>query len=211
MTSNNDNVQENNTGDDSINGNSKSLSHSVSITSVADFTNHANDDDTLQLEKQQEDRTQQVSLPSPPSKEAINLTSADNGAKVLFATDDWFARAENLLLDAPPMFDPDAYCNEGKVMDGWETRRKRQAGHDWCLIHLPTGSINQNYASAKLDVTRVDIDSKFCALAPAIISERSLTSLLVLLLLLQRHTLPGITCLKSQLRCALYHQICWSN
>ena len=163
MTSNNDNVHENNAGEGSIdgNGNPKSLSHSVSITSVADFTNNANDDYTLQLEKQQEDRLQQVSLPSPPSKEAINLTSADNGAKVLFATDDWFARAENLLLDTPPVFDPDAYCNEGKVMDGWETRRKRQAGHDWCLIHLPTGNIKQNSTSAKLDVTRVDIDTAY--------------------------------------------------
>jgi allantoicase len=24
----------------------------------------------------------------------------------------------------------------GKWMDGWETRRKRIAGHDWCIIKL---------------------------------------------------------------------------
>jgi allantoicase len=23
---------------------------------------------------------------------------------------------------------------QGKWMDGWETRRKRMAGHDWCII-----------------------------------------------------------------------------
>ena len=24
----------------------------------------------------------------------------------------------------------------GKWMDGWETRRKRKPGHDWCIIKL---------------------------------------------------------------------------
>lgn len=24
----------------------------------------------------------------------------------------------------------------GKLMDGWETRRKRVQGHDWCIIKL---------------------------------------------------------------------------
>eukprot|EP00536_Pseudo-nitzschia_multiseries_P005452 jgi/Psemu1/318648/estExt_fgenesh1_pm.C_1020004 len=66
-----------------------------------------------------------------------NLASAMSGAKILFATDDWFATAETLLDDGPPIFDPDAFCEQGKVLDGWESRRRRQAGHDWCLIKLP--------------------------------------------------------------------------
>ena len=65
-----------------------------------------------------------------------NMASAASGAKVIFATDDWFAMAENLLQDGPPIFDPNAYCEQGKVLDGWETRRRRQAGYDWCLIQL---------------------------------------------------------------------------
>ena len=65
-----------------------------------------------------------------------NVASASAGARILFATDDWFAKAECLLNDAPPVFDPNAFCLEGKVMDGWETRRKREPGHDWCLISL---------------------------------------------------------------------------
>lgn len=65
-----------------------------------------------------------------------NFASATAGARILFATDEWFATADNLLKDRPPIFDPSLYCGEGKVMDGWESRRRREAGHDWCLISL---------------------------------------------------------------------------
>jgi allantoicase len=64
------------------------------------------------------------------------MCSASAGAQVLFATDEWFASANNMLQDGPPIFDPDAFCEQGKVMDGWETRRRREAGHDWCIIKL---------------------------------------------------------------------------
>eukprot|EP00980_Cylindrotheca_fusiformis_P016112 scaffold4782_cov106-Cylindrotheca_fusiformis.AAC.5 len=93
---------------------SVSLSHSVSITGVADL--------------------QDVNVTSTDGKQ--NLCSASLGAKVLFATDEWFATADNLLKDTPPQFDEHAYCEQGKVMDGWETRRRREDGHDWCLIQL---------------------------------------------------------------------------
>lgn len=59
-----------------------------------------------------------------------------NGAKIPFATDDFFAPAEMLLADTEPVFDPEAFTEFGKEMDGWETRRKRIAGHDWCIIKL---------------------------------------------------------------------------
>lgn len=64
-----------------------------------------------------------------------NLLSSSS--RVLFATDEWFARADNLLLESDPVFVPDLYCEQGKVMDGWETRRRRDAGHDWCVIAAP--------------------------------------------------------------------------
>ena len=67
----------------------------------------------------------------------MNVTSASIGARILFATDEWFATADNLLRDTPPHFDPTEYCEQGKVMDGWESRRRRETGHDWCLIRLP--------------------------------------------------------------------------
>jgi len=65
-----------------------------------------------------------------------NLADASAGAMVLFATDEWFACAENLIKNTQPTFDPNAYCTQGKVMDGWESRRRREPGHDWCIIKL---------------------------------------------------------------------------
>lgn len=64
------------------------------------------------------------------------LLSRPNSSKVIFATDEWFATADNLLLNTAPQFDPNAYCTQGKVMDGWESRRRRLAGHDFCVIEL---------------------------------------------------------------------------
>ena len=65
-----------------------------------------------------------------------NLTDENLGARVIFATDEFFAVADNLLKRAEPSYDPNAYCSQGKVMDGWESRRRRQPGHDWCVIRL---------------------------------------------------------------------------
>jgi allantoicase len=39
------------------------------------------------------------------------------------------------------IFIPDKYTDRGKWMDGWESRRKRVAGHDWCIIKLATSGI----------------------------------------------------------------------
>jgi allantoicase len=67
---------------------------------------------------------------------AINLASARLGAKGLFATDEFFAPLERMLADAPANFDPDLYDDNGKYMDGWESRRKRVPGHDWAIVKL---------------------------------------------------------------------------
>jgi allantoicase len=66
----------------------------------------------------------------------IDLCSERLGGKVLIASDEFFAEKENLLKAAPSVFIPDKYTNRGKWMDGWETRRKRTPGHDWCIIKL---------------------------------------------------------------------------
>ena len=68
--------------------------------------------------------------------ELSDVASASLGTAVLFATDDWFAAAEGMLQDEPPAFDAAAFTEWGKWMDGWETRRKRIAGHDWCILRL---------------------------------------------------------------------------
>ena len=68
--------------------------------------------------------------------ELSDVASAGVGSRVLFATDDWFSAAERMIADAPPEFDPAAFTDWGKTMDGWETRRKRVAGHDWSIVEL---------------------------------------------------------------------------
>ncbi|MEM9069009.1 MAG: allantoicase [Myxococcota bacterium] len=67
---------------------------------------------------------------------AINLASEALGARAIEATDEFFAPKENLVKDAAPIYLPDEYTEQGKWMDGWESRRKRGNGHDWCIIRL---------------------------------------------------------------------------
>lgn len=68
--------------------------------------------------------------------DCVDLASAAIGGEVLSATDDFFAAMENLLKDEPAVFDPKAYTDRGKLMDGWESRRKRTPGHDSCILRL---------------------------------------------------------------------------
>jgi allantoicase len=65
-----------------------------------------------------------------------DLASARLGGRALAANDEFFAPKENLVLDAAPVFDPARYTDRGKWMDGWETRRRRDPGHDWCVVRL---------------------------------------------------------------------------
>ncbi|MFI9309757.1 allantoicase [Streptomyces triculaminicus] len=68
------------------------------------------------------------------------------GASVIAAGDEFFAERENLLTPGPARFDPELFGHKGKIMDGWETRRRRGASadaphpadddHDWALIRL---------------------------------------------------------------------------
>ena len=55
---------------------------------------------------------------------------------IVYATDEWFGSADNLLKRESPVEYVDEYCETGKCMDGWETRRKKQEGHDYCIIKL---------------------------------------------------------------------------
>ena len=68
--------------------------------------------------------------------ELIDLASERVGGKVLAANDEFFAPKENLLKPAKPIFIEGKYTDVGKWMDGWETRRRRTPGFDWCIIRL---------------------------------------------------------------------------
>lgn len=65
-----------------------------------------------------------------------DLAAERLGGKALFCSDDFFAEKENLLKPGRGIFIPDKYTDRGKWMDGWESRRKRTPGHDWCIIQL---------------------------------------------------------------------------
>jgi allantoicase len=66
----------------------------------------------------------------------IDLASEKLGGAVLVANDDFFAPKENLLKASEPIFIEGKYTDRGKWMDGWESRRRRTPGFDWCIIRL---------------------------------------------------------------------------
>jgi allantoicase len=67
---------------------------------------------------------------------AVNLASPRLGTAAARCSDDSFAPMARMLADGPPVFRPGVYDGFGKWMDGWESRRRRDAGHDWCVIRL---------------------------------------------------------------------------
>ena len=68
--------------------------------------------------------------------ELIDLASERLGGAVLAANDEFFAPKENLLKPSAPIFIEGKYTDLGKWMDGWETRRRRTPGFDWCVVRL---------------------------------------------------------------------------
>jgi allantoicase len=84
------------------------------------------------------------------AKNSVNLASPRLGSQAILASDDFFADKSRLLLDSEPVFIPDKYDQNGKWMDGWESRRRRGGGHDFCIIKL----------GVKGNVRGVDIDTR---------------------------------------------------
>lgn len=79
----------------------------------------------------------------------VDLTAARVGGIAVLANDEFFAEKENLLKPGRGIFIPDKYTDHGKWMDGWETRRRRTPGHDWCVVQLGLRGI----------IKQVDIDT----------------------------------------------------
>jgi allantoicase len=70
------------------------------------------------------------------ARQMVNLASPRLGSKAIAVSDDFFAPAKRMLQDGPAIFIPDKYDSHGKWMDGWESRRRRGGGYDWCVIKL---------------------------------------------------------------------------
>ena len=66
----------------------------------------------------------------------VDLASERVGGAVLYANDDFFAPKENLVRQPAPVWAEGKYTERGKWMDGWESRRRRTPGFDWCLVRL---------------------------------------------------------------------------
>jgi len=92
-----------------------------------------------------------IETTQPAFTKFTDLAAERLGGKALLCSDDFFAEKENLLKLGRGIFIADKYTERGKWMDGWESRRKRTPGHDWCIIQLATSGKIHN----------VDIDTNY--------------------------------------------------
>ena len=65
-----------------------------------------------------------------------DLASARVGGRATRTNDDFFAPKSNLVKPEAAIFIPGKFTARGKWMDGWESRRRRTPGHDWCIVQL---------------------------------------------------------------------------
>jgi allantoicase len=86
-----------------------------------------------------------------PFNEWIRLEQPRLGTRVVYATDDFFAPKERLIHAADPVWKEGEYDDNGKWMDGWESRRKRVEGYDYCVVKLGIPGILHGF----------DIDTSF--------------------------------------------------
>jgi allantoicase len=86
-----------------------------------------------------------------PFAEWIRLEQPRLGSRVVCASDDFFAPKERLIQPQEPVFVADRYDDHGKWMDGWESRRRREPGHDDCIVRLGVPGV----------IRGIDIDTRF--------------------------------------------------
>ncbi|MFI6477953.1 allantoicase [Nonomuraea sp. NPDC050663] len=65
-----------------------------------------------------------------------DLALRGHGGAVIAANDESFAERESLIRPGRPAFQAETFGNKGQVYDGWETRRRREPGHDWAIVRL---------------------------------------------------------------------------
>ncbi len=70
-----------------------------------------------------------------------DLASRLLGSSVVAANDEFFAEKENLIKPEPATHSAGDFGHKGKVYDGWETRRRREPGHDWAIVRLGCAGI----------------------------------------------------------------------
>ncbi len=65
-----------------------------------------------------------------------DLASRTLAGSVVYANDELFAERENLIKPEPAVFSTETFGHKGKIYDGWETRRRREAGFDYAIVRL---------------------------------------------------------------------------
>lgn len=65
-----------------------------------------------------------------------DLASRALAGSVVYANDELFAERENLIKPGRAVFSTEDFGHKGKVYDGWETRRRREPGHDYAVVRL---------------------------------------------------------------------------
>ena len=66
----------------------------------------------------------------------VDLATSRFGGEVVWCNDEFFAPVANLLNPNAPVWKEGEFTDQGKWMDGWETRRRRQEGFDSCVLRL---------------------------------------------------------------------------
>lgn len=75
-------------------------------------------------------------MSEPKFTRLVNLADARLGAKATFVTDDWFADVNRMLNPEAAVWKEGVFDDNGKWMDGWESRRKRFEGYDYAIVRL---------------------------------------------------------------------------
>ncbi|EKM96529.1 allantoicase [Stutzerimonas degradans] len=71
-----------------------------------------------------------------PFEKYVNLADARLGTRAISVTDDWFADVNRMFQPGPAVWKEGVFDDNGKWMDGWESRRKRFEGYDHAVIRL---------------------------------------------------------------------------
>jgi allantoicase len=66
----------------------------------------------------------------------IDLAQPRLGAEIVSCSDDFFAECSRMLNPEAPRFIAGKFDDNGKWMDGWETRRRRNGGYDHAIVKL---------------------------------------------------------------------------
>lgn len=85
------------------------------------------------------------------ARQWIDLAQPRLGAAMIACSDDFFAPMDRMISPEPPVFIPGKYDDNGKWMDGWESRRKRGPGNDWAILRL----------CRRARIAAIDIDTSF--------------------------------------------------